>query len=198
MQILRSFFQKNYLYKKTMATLNNAGKNAKAAKTIKRNSLWFDHSSSDYYNAMGKDYIETQTSQTVILYPVNLSKSNIDDIYGETEAQSVIYDTPIELPCTYALEKAELKPYEKKNNSALYSKSSKLLVNVYEVTLKELQCDVKIGDYVGLQVTPQKTLYYVVNNDGRSNFSAGYSFGGIMPIWRTITCSPVDPTEFNG
>jgi len=163
---------------------------------INRNSLFFDAESYALEMEIGKNYIEQDMGQTVILYQVDASTTNADAIYGETNPSEIRYKTPVEVPCIYRIEEPELKSYDKEKSLGTYMKTGKLTVSVYQETLDELGVDIKKGDYVGVQITPTHIEYWVVNNDGKNNYDNKHTMWGTTALWRTINCSPVDRSEF--
>ena len=56
----------------------------------------------------------------------------------------------------------------------------------------------KRGDYIGLQVTPERMEFFTVVDDGRINYSNKQSYYGRKPYFRKISAAPVDKNEFNG
>lgn len=164
---------------------------------INRNSLFYDAETFAVERDIGKNYIEQDMGQTVVLYQVDASKTQVDAVYGETDPDGVVYKTPIEIPCVYNIEEPELKSYDKEKQLGTYMKTGKLTVGVYQETLDELGVDIKKGDYIGVQITESLMLYWVVNaiNVGTDN---AHSLWGYKTLWHTIFCSPVDYSEFNG
>ena len=163
---------------------------------INRNTLFYDAEMFALEREIGKDYIEQDMGQSVILYQVDMSKTQTDAIYGETDPDSIVFKTPIEIPCTYKIEQPELKSYDKSKQLGTYMKTGKLTIGVYQETLDELDVDIKKGDYIGVQISPTHAEYFVVNNDGRNNYDNAHTLWGTVPLYRTVQCSPVDQSEF--
>lgn len=163
---------------------------------INRNSLFYDAEMFALEREIGKDYIEQDMGQTVILYQVDASQTQTDAVYGETEPSSVVYKTPVEIPCVYKIEEPELKSYDKSKQLGTYMKTGKLTIGVYQETLDELGVDIKKGDYIGIQISPIHCSYWVVNNDGKNNYDNQHTLWGTVPLYRTVQCSPVDQSEF--
>ena len=163
---------------------------------INRNSLFYDAEMFALEREIGKDYIEQDMGQTVILYQVDASQTQTDAVYGETEPSSVVYKTPVEIPCVYKIEEPELKSYDKSKQLGTYMKTGKLTIGVYQETLDELGVDIKKGDYIGIQISPIHCEYWVVNNDGKNNYDNQHILWGTVPLYRTVQCSPVDQSEF--
>ena len=164
---------------------------------INRNSLFYDAQNYAFEMEIGKNFIEQDMGQTVVLYQVDASKTKVDAVYGETNPNDVRYKTPIEIPCVYKIEQPELKSYDKDKQLGTYMKTGKLTVGVYQETLDELGVDINKGDYIGVQVTPKHMEMFVVNNDGKNNYDNAHTLWGTVPLWRSILCSPIDRSEFS-
>lgn len=165
---------------------------------INRNNLFYSKADFEFEQEVGKEYVEEDMNQTAVLYQVDLSKTNNDDIYGETNTDQIQYLPPVEFHCVYEIQKPELKAYEKTKNIGTYQKTGKLTVGVYQATLDELGVDIKNGDYIGIQVDKDKLIYFSVLNDGKNNYDNGHTMYGTVPFYRTVECAPVDESEFNG
>lgn len=165
---------------------------------INRNSLFYDAESYRFEMELGKNYIEQDMGQTVVLYQVDIQNTQVDAVYGETMPNSIAFKTPVEIPCTYKIDAPELKAYDSTKNFGTYVKDGKLTVGVYQETLDELGVDIKNGDYIGIQVTPTMMRFWTVLNCGKSNFDNKHTLWGTVPLYRTVMCAPVDPSEFAG
>ena len=163
---------------------------------INRNSLFYDAQTYAFEMEIGKNFIEQDMGQTVVLYQVDASATKVDAVYGETNPSEVRYKTPIEVPCVYKIEAPELKSYDKEKQLGTYMKTGKLTLGVYQETLDELGVEISKGDYIGVQINPTHMEFFVVNNDGKNNYDNGHSLWGTVPLWRTIQASPVDRSEF--
>jgi len=161
---------------------------------INRNSLFYDKQCYDFEMEMGKNYVEQDMGQAVVIYQVDLTNTQSDALYGETLSQSTKFNLPIEVPCVYSIEKPELKSYDKTKNLGTYAKLGKLTFGVYQETLDELGVSIKKGDYVGVQVTPSHMEFWVINfiNNGYDN---EHSLFGTVPLYLTVECYPVDSNE---
>lgn len=145
---------------------------------------------------IGMEYVNNVLNQTVILYEVDLEKTNINDIYKESKFGNIIFKTPVELNVIYKLNKGELKTYDKSAIKGYYVKVGQLDFTIYNKELEENGCDIKRGDYIGLQVTPEHMEYFIVTDDGRVNYDNEHTLWGTVPYYRSIKCAVVsDVTE---
>lgn len=172
--------------------------NIRRRNPIMRNSKFFGDEEFNLEMSFGQEYVEEDANQTVVLYEVDLSKTQVDDIYMEANQDAIRTKQPVEIPVVFELGEAELETYDKTRSRGFYSKTGKLTFGVFEATLKEYGCDIKRGDYIGLQVTTEHMEYFTVTNDGRINYDNKHTMYGTKPYYRTIECAVVDSVEFEG
>lgn len=158
---------------------------------INRNNLFTSDKTIDFQVSMGMEYINKVLNQTIVLYEVDRENTKIDDIYKEAKFDDLVFKTPVELNVVFKLEKAELKTYDANVIKGFYIKTGKLDFYIYEKELKENDCDIKRGDYIGLQVTNDHMEYFIVTDDGRVNYDNAHTLWGTKPIYRSISCTVV-------
>jgi activator of HSP90 ATPase len=160
---------------------------------------FFSKSDFDLEIEIARDYMEGDMNQTVILFEVDLSKTNADDIYHEASRKNIRFKTPVELTVRYEITDSEMRSYDKSNNKGLYSKPGILDFTVLTATLEEVDRDIKRGDYIGVQITPDEIIYFTVFDDGKvSSYSNSNTMYGVKPFYRHVKCNYVDPVEFEG
>lgn len=166
---------------------------------IKRNNKFFGGEDFDLELDFAKEYIEQDANQTIILYRVDLEKTQVNDIYKEAKKDAVRFLPPIELPVVYEIGESEMKAYGTKMQKGIYVQTGKLTFTVLLSTLEEYGCDISRGDYIGVQINTNHREYFTVTDDGRvATTSNRYSLYGTMPYARKIECASVDLGEFNG
>lgn len=166
---------------------------------IKRNHKFFGRDEYNLEMEFATEYLEQDANQTVILYQVDLSKTKVNDIYNEADKDAIRYLPPIEVPCVYEIQEAEVQSYEKNKMKGMFAKPGKLVFSVLMKTLEECNVDPKRGDYVGIQITPEKMQFFTITNDGRVGMTANKNtIYGVAPYFRTFEAAPADNIEFNG
>ena len=99
-----------------------------------------------------EDFMEEPVKKYFRLFPGN--EVRLKGAYF-VKCNDVIKDengNVVEIHCTYNIQPGELQSYEKSKNLGVYVKTGKLTVNIYQATLDELGCEIKIGDYIGVNV----------------------------------------------
>lgn len=170
--------------------------NIKRKNPINRNNLFTSQDCINFQIAMGMEYVNKVLNQTVVLYEVDKEKTKTNDIYQEAKFNEIAFKTPVEINVMYNIDKAELKTYDAQTIKGYYVKTGKLHFQVYQKELDENMCDINRGDYIGVQVTPEKMEYFIVADDGRVNFDNKHTMWGTTPYYRNIECTVVsDITE---
>lgn len=166
---------------------------------INRNKMFFSNEDFNLEMEIARDYMEHDMNQTVILFEVDLSKTNTNDIYHEASKKNIRFKTPVELTVRYEITESQMRSYDKSNNKGVYAKPGTLEFTILNATLEEVDRDIKRGDYIGVQITSEEMIYFSVYDDGKvaaySNMNTLY---GVKPFFRKVKCNYVDPSEFEG
>jgi hypothetical protein len=145
---------------------------------------------------MGREWLEGDMNFTLVLYSVDKTKTNIDDVYGEALQDGIKFKTPVEF-------KAFVQVMAPENKNVGTSKldlmePGNIRISVYQSHLDELGIDIQYGDYIGYYETENRVRYYTVNNDGRVTSDNKHTYAGYKPFYRTIVASFVNNNEFRG
>lgn len=174
------------------------GAQTKPKYPVNRNSIFFSERDFAFEEELGEDYILEDVGQSVVLYRVDLERTNLNQTYYESHDGGVVFKTPIEVPCIYKVEQSELRSYEKGKSLASYLQNGSLTLTVYEKTLKDLRVDIHKGDYIGVIVSESKLQLFTVVNDGKANNDNRHTMYGSRPFYRSIECAEVNINEFDG
>ena len=145
---------------------------------------------------MGREYLNGDLNFTLVLYSVDIQKTIKDDVYGEVINNGIQFLPPVEF-------KALVKINEATNQ---YINGSKIMQNepgnmtfsVYNEELRELEIDIKLGDYIGYWIKENEVRYYSVIDAGTPDYDNKHTYGGYKSFYYTYTATPVSINEFNG
>jgi activator of HSP90 ATPase len=164
---------------------------------INRNKMFFSKEDFNLEMEIAREYMEHDMNQTVVLFEVDLTKTNTDDIYHEANKKNIRFKSPVELTVRYEISDSEMRSYDKTSNKGVYAKPGVLSFTVLNEELEEVQRDIKRGDYIGVQITPEEMIYFTVFDDGKiASYANSNTLYGIKPFFRNIKCNYVDPAEF--
>lgn len=165
---------------------------------ITRNNKFYSEDDFDYETDVLMEYIEEDLNQTVVVYEVDRSKTNVNVVYKEAKDGQIRFKPPKEIPCMYELKESDVKSYDSKTNTGVYVINGNLILHVMPKILKKYKCDIRRGDYIGLQIDEDRMAYFSVVNDGKVNTANRYHVGAFKPAWMEVLCAPVPENEFKG
>lgn len=164
---------------------------------ISRNKTFYSESEFEFETDLIMDYLEEDTNQTVVLYRVDREKTNVNDVYKDKKG-NIRFLPPIEIPCLYEIKDPEIKSYDNKTNTGVYTIGGSLTIYTMPKILEKYKCDILRGDYIGVQIDTDRMVYYSVVNDGKVNTSNSMYVGAYKTAFRVITAAVVDENEFKG
>ncbi len=164
---------------------------------INRNNKFYSEEDFQYECSLLEEFIEEDLNQVIVVYEVDRTKTNVHSTYKESK-QNIRYKTPKELPCMYEIKDSETKSYDGQSNNAVYSISGNLQAFIPTFMFEKYNCNIRRGDYIGVQIDTNRMAYFVVTNDDKVNYSNSHHIGSYKTAWRVIECAPVVESEFNG
>jgi len=164
---------------------------------ITRINKFFSAEDFDLEISMGREAIEGDGNFTIILYRVDREMSESDNLYGEASKDGIRFFPPIELKVIPIMGEPENKSYNK-DGSMRYLQDGQLKFGIYEAQLTELKTSLSYGDYIGFPVTETEIRYFSISNDGVKNYDNKHTIMGYKGAFRSVTCAPVDASEFRG
>lgn len=130
---------------------------------------------------------------TVVLYRVDRTKSNVDELYGEAYLDELRFKPPVELQVWVALKEPEVKEYD---GGMSYKDVGNLDFYVLIDDLKTKDIDILYGDFIGYTLDEKTFKYWTVADDDRIFQSNKKALKGLKPFYRAISCVAVDVDEF--
>jgi hypothetical protein len=163
---------------------------------INRMNRFFSESDFDLNISIGEEYLHGDLNMTLVLFRVDVTKTNIDDVYAEVGKDKIQFLPPIEFNGLVRIDAPKNDSY--KDGLVRYLEPGNLNISVYIKHLEELGVDIKYGDYIGYAQNESKVRYYTVVNDGKVVSDNKHNMFGYKPYYRTITCSIAKDAEFRG
>jgi len=163
---------------------------------ITRMSKFFSNEDFDLQIQMGQEYLHGDLNMKLVIYRVDRAKTEKDDVYAEVGKDEIKYFPPIEVNALVKIEEPKDSSY--KSGMLRYLEPGNMVFQVYLKHLDELGIDIRYGDYVGYPESEGRLRYYTVTNDGKVTSDNKHNYFGYKPYYRTITCAPVQESEFRG
>lgn len=163
---------------------------------ITRLSKFFSQDDYDLHMQMGMEYLHGDINMKLVLYSVDRTTTDTDDVYGEATKDNIKYKLPVEFNALVRIEEAKTNAY--KSGMLRYLEPGNMVLSVYIKHLNDLGIDIKFGDYIGFPDSESRLRFYNVINDGKVNPDNKHRHFGYKLSYRTIICSPVQENEFRG
>jgi len=163
---------------------------------ISRLSKFFSEDDYDLHIQLGQEYLHGDLNMKLVLYQVDRTKTDIDDVYGEVGKDEIKFLPPVEFNGIVRIEEAKNTAY--KTGLLRRLEPGNLIVSVYIKQLEDLKIDIRFGDYIGYPESEQKVRFYTVSNDGKVVADGKHKHFGFKPHYRTIICVPTQENEFRG
>jgi len=163
---------------------------------ITRVSKFFGQDDFDLHIQMGEEYLHGDLNMKLVLYRVDRTKTEIDDVYAEVGTDEIKYLPPIEFNGLVKIDAPKNSTY--KQGLLRYLEPGNMLVSVYMKHLEELNIDIRYGDYIGYSESETRTRFYTVINDGKVVSDNKHNMFGYKPYCRNIECSPAQDNTFRG
>ena len=165
---------------------------------IRRMSKFFGYEDFALEINMGREYTEGDIDFRVILYSVDIERTDTDDLYGEVESSQIQYHPPVELSVIVKLNPKENKALNP-NGTMRIEEWGNLEFGVYIAHLEEMDVEIKYGDYIGYPVREDYVKYFTVtDSDEVYEDTMSKIMGGKKGFYKHIICVPADDSEFNG
>lgn len=170
---------------------------AKKIKTTKSNfsEKFTDEDEYLFQEEITREFIESDLGMYIILYQVDRTKSNPGDIYNEATKDNTIYLNPIQLNVIYHIAESANTPYNTDNATGQYKQIGNLTFPIFESQLQESNCDIEVGDVIGVPITSSEFEFFEVSDDGRANIDNAHSVFGYRKKVRNIVAVMTDPNK---
>lgn len=147
---------------------------------------------------MAREWFEGDNNLKVILYRIDKTSTQTNNIYNEVRIDEKRYKEPIELNVYPTLNESENKAYNQSNSTIRYSEDGDFSFIVFEDHLRELGVEINYGDHIGYRVTETDVRYFEVIDDDKINFANNRTILGHRAYYKQIRCKVASNDSFRG
>ena len=163
---------------------------------ITRMNKFFSQEDFDLNIQIGQEYLQGDLNMTLVLYQVDRTRTDTDEVYAEIGKDQLKFLPPVEFRGLVKIAEAQNKAY--KTGLLRYLEPGNMMISVYIKELADLGVDVRFGDYIGYPESETKVRFYTVSNDGKVVADGEHKMFGYKPHYRSIICVPTQDNEFRG
>lgn len=155
-----------------------------------RYGMFMSENSFDLEKMYGRNYIKTDSPFYINYYKINILKTKVDDLYGESKPSDKKFFAPKRLNVMLDLEEGSAKFFSE--TGVLRDDVGNLIFGVFEDELKENNIEVTLGDYISFNMSGQRERFFEISNPNYVSDASTQTWGGMRgDYWRKVEATPV-------
>jgi len=162
-----------------------------------RYGLFMSQNSFDLDVMYGRNFLQTDNAQEVILHKINIIETKSHNLYGQTKAKDKKFTTPVRLSVMVNVEASEQEFYGGNQGGIVRDDTGNLSFGVYLKELEEKRVDIDRGDIIEYNMSGEKNRYYEVENANNVTDETNKTIGGFKNYWRKVIAVPVKSDVFH-
>jgi len=156
-----------------------------------RMGLFMSDNSFDLDVMYGRNFLQTDNSQTVIIHKINIIETKSHALYGQSKTKDKKFMTPITLSVMVNIEEGKQEYYGHGQGGISRDDSGNISFGVYLKELEEKQIEIDRGDFIEYNMSGEKNRFYEVESANNVTDETKKTIGGFKPYWKRIVGIPV-------
>lgn len=156
-----------------------------------RMGLFMTDNSFDLDVMYGRNFLQTDNAQTVIIHKINILETKSHALYGQSKTKDKKFMTPVTLNVMVTIEDGKQEYYGNSQGGISRDDSGNINFGVYIKELEEKNIEIDRGDIIEYNMSGEKNRYYEVESANNVNDETKKTIGGFKPYWKRITGIPV-------
>jgi hypothetical protein len=156
-----------------------------------RMGLFMSQNSFDLDIMYGRNFIQTDNAQTVIIHKINVIETKVHNLYGQAKTKDKKFMRPVEISIMITIDDGEQKNYGDNPAGIVRDDTGNLSFGVYLKELEEKKIEIDRGDIVEYNLSGEKNRYYEVENANNVTDTTSKTLGGYKSYWKKISAVPV-------
>jgi len=168
-------------------------KKKKQLKNIEDNrmGLFMSDNSFDLDIMYGRNFLQTDNAQKVIIHKINIIETKVHDLYGQAKTKDKKFLTPVEIAVMVNIEEGSQEYYGGGQGGIARDDSGNITFGVYLKELEEKELEIDRGDIIEYNMSGTKDRFYEVESANNVVDETSKTIGGFKPYWKRIVGVPV-------
>lgn len=162
-----------------------------------RMGLFMTDNSFDLDVMYGRNFLQTDNAQTVIIHKINILESKSHALYGQSKTKDKKFMSPVTINVMVTIEDGKQEYYGNSQGGISRDDSGNISFGVYIKELEEKQIEIDRGDIIEYNMSGEKNRYYEVESANNVNDETKKTIGGFKSYWKKITGVPIKSDVFN-
>jgi hypothetical protein len=156
-----------------------------------RYGLFVTDNSLDLDIMYGRNFLQTDNAQFVILHKINVLTSKTHSLYGQTKTKDKKFMPPIKLNVMVTVEDAQQEYYGSNQGGITRDDTGNIVFGVYLDELNEKEVEIDRGDIIEYNMSGNKDRFYEVENANLVTDETKKTIGGFKTYWKRVVGVPV-------
>jgi hypothetical protein len=156
-----------------------------------RMGLFMSDNSFDLDVMYGRNYLETDNAQEVVLHKINILDTKSHNLYGQTKTKDKKFMTPVRLKIMVTVADGKQENYGGNPGGIARDDTGNISFGIYLKELEEKGVEIDRGDIIEYNMSGEKSRFYEVENANNVTDETKKTIGGFKTYWKRVTGVPV-------
>lgn len=156
-----------------------------------RYGLFMTDNSFDLDVMYGRNYLETDNAQEIILHKINIIETKSHNLYGQTKTKDKKFVSPIRLKVMVTVEEGKQDYYGGNPGGIVRDDTGNIVFGIYLKELEDKKITIDRGDIIEYNLSGEKNRFYEVESANNVTDTTNKTIGGFKSYWKRITGVPV-------
>jgi len=156
-----------------------------------RMGLFMTDNSFDLDVMYGRNFLQTDNAQTVIIHKINLLQTKVHNLYGQAKTSDKKFMPPVQISVMVTIDDGKQEYYGGNAGGIARDDSGNISFGVYLKELEEKQLEIDRGDIIEYNMSGEKNRYYEIESANNVTDETKKTIGGFKPYWKKIVGVPV-------
>ena len=156
-----------------------------------RYGLFMSDNSFDLDVMYGRNFLETDNAQEVIIHRINVIETKTHTLYGQAKAKDKKFMPPVRISVMVNVEDGKQENYGTNPGGIARDDTGPLRFGVYLKELEEKNTEINRGDYIEYNMSGEKKRYYEVESANNVTDETKKTIGGFASYWKMVISVPV-------
>jgi hypothetical protein len=139
----------------------------------------------------GRNFLQTDNVQEIILHKINLIETKSHNLYGQAKTKDKKFMSPVRINVMITVEDGKQENYGGYQGGIVRDDTGNIIFGVYLKELEEKQIEIDRGDVIEYNISGQKNRYYEVESANNVTDTTNKTIGGFKSYWKRVTGVPV-------
>jgi len=162
-----------------------------------RMGLFMTNNSFELDVMYGRNFLQTDNAQEVIIHKINIIETKSHNLYGQTKTKDKKFMSPVKISVMINIEEGKQVNYGDNPGGIARDDTGNISFGVYLKELEDKHLEIDRGDIIEYNMSGQKNRYYEVESANNVTDETSKTIGGFKSYWKRITGVPVKSDVFN-